>query len=37
LADAHEEMLDTLDVDSHDLRNKVSDLFLLLQVRMFTL
>jgi hypothetical protein len=30
LADAHEEMLDALDVDAHDLRNEISNLLLLL-------
>ena len=30
LADAHEEVLDSLDVDAHDLRNEISDLLLLL-------
>lgn len=30
LADAHEEVLDSLDVDAHDLWNEISDLLLLL-------
>ncbi len=30
LADAHEEVLDALDVDAHDLWNEISDLLLLL-------
>jgi hypothetical protein len=30
LTDAHEEVLDSLDVDAHDLWNEISDLLLLL-------
>ena len=31
LADAHEEVLDSLDVDAHDLWNEISNLLLLLR------